>query len=163
MDEARNTFLRMERETQAVFKRMGSSISGLNLNERLELLHDVYRMGQEGHFTYDPKEHKRKGLITKDLIAADSLYLKRDHMIIGDKYARAIYIKDLPTFLNDKFLSEITDFSFNLITTMNIKSVDSYKALRIVKKQITGMEANKIEYQKRSLKTVIWRRLFLMN
>ncbi|GAK43405.1 hypothetical protein TCA2_5902 [Paenibacillus sp. TCA20] len=152
MDEARNTFLRMERETQAVFKRMGSSISGLNLNERLELLHDVYRMGQEGHFTYDPKEHKRKGLITKDLIAADSLTFKRDHMIIGDKYARAIYIKDLPTFLNDKFLSEITDFSFNLITTMNIKSVDSYKALRIVKKQITGMEANKIEYQKRSLK-----------
>ncbi|MHA7584586.1 VirB4-like conjugal transfer ATPase, CD1110 family [Paenibacillus vandeheii] len=152
LDEARNTFLRMERETQAVFKRMGSSISGLNLNERLELLHDVYRMGQEGHFTYDPKEHKRKGLITKDLIAADSLTFKRDHMIIGDKYARAIYIKDLPTFLNDKFLSEITDFSFNLITTMNIKSVDSYKALRIVKKQITGMEANKIEYQKRSLK-----------
>ncbi|MEK4433105.1 ATP-binding protein [Paenibacillus sp. FSL M7-0802] len=152
MDEARNTFLRMEREIQAVFKRMGSSISGLNLNERLELLHDVYRMGQEGHFTYDPKEHKRKGLITKDLIAADSLTFKRDHMIIGDKYARAIYIKDLPTFLNDKFLSEITDFSFNLITTMNIKSVDSYKALRIVKKQITGMEANKIEYQKRSLK-----------
>ncbi|MEC0182331.1 ATP-binding protein [Paenibacillus peoriae] len=152
MDEARNTFLRMERETQAVFKRMGSSISGLYLNQRLELLHDIYRMGQEGHFTYDPIEHKRKGLITKDLIAADSLTFKRDHMIIGDKYARAIYIKDLPTFLNDKFLSEITDFSFNLITTMNIKSVDSYKALRIVKKQITGMEANKIEYQKRSLK-----------
>lgn len=152
MDEARNTFLRMERETQAVFKRMGSSISGLDLNERLELLHDVYRMGQEGYFTYDPKEHKRKGLITKDLIAADAFTFKRDHMIIGDKYARAIYIKDLPTFLNDKFLSEITDFTFNLITTMNIKSVDSYKALRIVKKQITGMEANKIEYQKRSLK-----------
>lgn len=151
-DEARNTFMRMERETQAVFKRMGSSITGLNLHERLELLHDVYRMGQEGHFSYDPIEHKRKGLITKDLIAADALTFKRDHMIIGDKYARAIYIKDLPTFLNDKFLSEITDFSFNLLTTMNIKSVDSYKALRIVKKQITGMEANKIEYQKRSLK-----------
>ncbi|MMZ48194.1 AAA-like domain protein [compost metagenome] len=151
-DEARNTFMRMERETQAVFKRMGSSITGLNLHERLEQLHDVYRMGQEGHFSYNPIEHKRKGLITKDLIAADALTFKRDHMIIGDKYARAIYIKDLPTFLNDKFLSEITDFSFNLLTTMNIKSVDSYKALRIVKKQITGMEANKIEYQKRSLK-----------
>lgn len=152
VEDARNTFLRMESETQNVFKRMGSSISGLDLNQRLELLHDIYRMGQEGHFRYDPTEHKRKGLITKDLIAPDSFTFKRDHMIIGDKFARAIYIKDLPTFLNDKFLSDISDFSFNLMLTMNIKSVDAYKALRIVKKQITGMEANKIEYQKRSLK-----------
>lgn len=151
-EEARNTFLRMESETQTVFKRMGSSVKGLDLNERLELLHDIYRMGQEGHFRYDPIEHKRKGLITKDLIAPDAFTFKRDHMIVGDKFARAIYIKDLPTFLNDKFLGEISDFSFNLLLTMNIKSVDSYKALRIVKKQITGMEANKIEYQKRSLK-----------
>ncbi|WP_433946994.1 VirB4-like conjugal transfer ATPase, CD1110 family [Paenibacillus sp. SN-8-1] len=151
-EEARHTFDRIERETQSVFKRMGSSITGLDLNQRLELLHDVYRMGQEGQFNYKPTEHKRKGLITKDLIAADSLTFKRDHMIIGNKFARAVYIKDLPTFLNDKFLSEITDFSFNLLLTMNIKSVDSYRALRIVKKQITGMEANKIEYQKRSLK-----------
>lgn len=152
VDEARNTFLRIESETKNVFKRMGSEIAGLDLNQRLELLHDIYRMGQEGHFRYDPTEHKRKGLITKDLIAPDSFTFKRDHMIIGDKFARAIYVKDLPTFLNDKFLSEISDFSFNLLLTMNIKSVDSVKALRIVKKQITGMEANKIEYQKRSLK-----------
>lgn len=152
IDEARNTFLRIESETHNVFKRMGSSIVGLDLNQRLELLHDIYRVGQEGHFRYDPTEHKRKGLITKDLVAPDSFTFKRDHMIVGDKYARAIYVKDLPTFLNDKLLSEISDFSFNLILTMNIKSVDSVKALRIVKKQITGMEANKIEYQKRSLK-----------
>lgn len=152
IDEARNTFQRIESETHNVFKRMGSSITGLDLNQRLELLHDIYRVGQEGHFRYDPTEHKRKGLITKDLVAPDSFTFKRDHMIVGDKYARAIYIKDLPTFLNDKLLSEISDFSFNLILTMNIKSVDSVKALRIVKKQITGMEANKIEYQKRSLK-----------
>ncbi len=153
IDEARSTFLRMEGESQNAFKRMGSSLYGLDLNQRLELLHDIYRMGQEGHFRYDPTEHKRKGLITKDLIAPDAFTFKRDHMIIGDKFARAIYIKDLPTYLNDKFLSEISDFSFNLMLTMNIKPVDSHKALRIVKKQITGMEANKIEYQKRSLKS----------
>ncbi|WP_068612499.1 VirB4-like conjugal transfer ATPase, CD1110 family [Paenibacillus tuaregi] len=152
VEEARNSFVRMESETQNVFKRMGSSILGLDLDQRLELLHDIYRMGQEGHFRYDPAEHGRKGLGTKDLIAPDGLTFKRDHMIIGDKFARAIYIKDLPTFLNDKFLSDISDFSFNVMLSMNIKSVDSYKALRIVKKQITGMEANKIEYQKRSLK-----------
>lgn len=152
IDEARNIFLRIESETHNVFKRMGSEIKGLDLIQRLELIHDIYCMGQEGHFRYDPVEHRRKGLITKDLVAPDSFTFKRDHMIIGDKYARAIYIKDLPTFLNDKFLSDISDFSFNLLLTMNIKSVDSVKALRIVKKQITGMEANKIEYQKRSLK-----------
>ncbi|MEK4120599.1 ATP-binding protein [Paenibacillus sp. FSL W8-0919] len=152
IEEAQNTFMRMETEMQAVFKRMGSNIQTAELETRLELLHDIYRMGQEGQFNYDPIQHKRKGLITKDLIAPDSFTFKRDHMMIGDKYARAIHIKELPSYLNDKLISEITDFGFNMVLTLNIKPVDSHKALRLVKKQMTGMEANKIEYQKRSLK-----------
>ena len=73
-------------------------------------------------------------------------------MLIGDKFARAIYLKDYPSYLLDKFVSDITNFSFNIITTMNIRAMEQDKALKLVKNQITGMETNKIDYQKRSLK-----------
>lgn len=152
VDEAKSIFARIETEVHNNFKRLGSVAYTLNLKERLEVLHDFYRRGYEGELIFNPIEHKRKGLLTKDLIGPDSFEFKRDHMMIGNKYARAVFIRELPSFINDKFVSEITDFSFNMFFSMNINSVDPDRAIKIVKKQITGMEANKIDYQKRSLK-----------
>lgn len=152
LDEARSSFTRIEVEIQANFKKMGSAIRPMEIEERLEVLHNFYRNGKEGEFIYNPKEHKKKGLMTKDLIAPDSLEFQRDYMLIGDKFARAIYLKDYPSYLLDKFVSDITNFSFNMITTMNIRAMEQDKALKLVKNQITGMETNKIDYQKRSLK-----------
>lgn len=152
IDEAKSIFNRLEIEVLGLIRRLGSYGKVLSTQERLEILHDIYRNGHEGEFEYRPSVHKRKGLMTKDLIAPDSFEFKRDYMIIGDKYARAIFVRDLPTFINDMFLSELTDFSLNLLLTINVKPIEPHIALKMVKRQITGMEANKIDYQKRSLR-----------
>jgi len=152
IDEAKSIFNRLEIEVLGLIRRLGSYGKVLSTQERLEILHDIYRNGHEGEFEYRPTVHKRKGLMTKDLIAPDSFEFKRDYMIIGDKYARAIFVRDLPTFINDMFLSELTDFSLNMLLTINVKPIEPHIALKMVKRQITGMEANKIDYQKRSLR-----------
>ncbi|MGU8438863.1 VirB4-like conjugal transfer ATPase, CD1110 family [Clostridium perfringens] len=152
-DEARMKFSRCEAEILSNFKRIGSKTNVLGLEERLQTLHDIFRIGKEGEFHLDnSKDFKKKGMSTKDLIAPDSFEFNRNYFMIGEKYARAMYVRELPTFLNDKFISELTDFSKNMIVIINIRPVEPGKALRIVQKQITGMESNKIEYQKRSLK-----------
>ncbi|MDD2402313.1 MAG: ATP-binding protein [Clostridia bacterium] len=153
ISEARNIFSRLESDVLSLINRFGSHGKVLSLKERLELLHDIYRNGHEGEFIFDLKASRRKGLITKDLIAPDSFEFKRDHMRIGDKYARAIFIMELPTFLNDGFLSELTDFSFNMLLNINIRAIEPHIALKMIKHQITGMEANKIDYQKRGLRS----------
>lgn len=152
IQEARSTLARLETEVHNNFRRLGSTCFTLSLEKRLETLHDFYNQGREGSFIYEPREHKRKGILTKDLVAPDSFEFKRDYMMMGNKYARAVFIRELPTFINDKFVSEITDFGFNMFFTMNINSVEPDRALKIIKRQISGMEANKIDYQKRSLK-----------
>jgi len=152
INDARATFAKLEGETHNNIKKLGSKSETLGLENRLEILHDFFRPENAGEFRYEPKHNKKLGIMTKDLIAPDSFLFKRDYFMIGDKFARGIFLKDLPASLNDKFISEITDFSLNMMLSINIKSVEADKALRIVKKQITGMEANKIEYQKRSLK-----------
>lgn len=153
IDEARSVFVRLESETLGLINKLGSHGFVLNIQERLELLHDLYRNGHEGEFVFQPKINKRKGLTSKDLIAPDSFEFKRDHMIIGDKYARAIFLKDLPSFLNDTILTELTDFRINMMVTINITPMEPHVALRLIKHKITGMEANKIDYQKRSLRS----------
>ena len=152
IEEAKNIFTRLEIEVLGLIRRLGSYGKVLTLTERLEILHDIYRNGHEGEFEYKPTIHKRKGLCTKDLIAPDSFEFKHNYIVMGDKYARAIFVRDLPSFINDMFLGELTDFSLNMLLTINIRPIEPHIALKMVKRQITGMEANKIDYQKRSLR-----------
>ncbi|MGM8299620.1 VirB4-like conjugal transfer ATPase, CD1110 family [Clostridium perfringens] len=151
-DEARKSFSRYESEINSNFKKIGSKVTALNCKERLEELHDFLRIGKEGEFVYDEKNFNEKGISTKDLICPDGIEFKSNYFTIGDKFARAVFVRDFPTFLNDKFISELTDIPRNLMLSINIKPVEPEKALRIVQRQITGMESDKIVYQKRSLK-----------
>lgn len=149
--EAKKTLDRVEQETTISLKKMKSNIKPLDLKERLEIFHSFYR-GENVEFIYNPKESKKYGLLTKDIIAPDSLEFKRDYMMIGDKFARAIYLSDLPSFISDRVITDLTSFNFDMILTMNLRSLEPQNALKIINKQITGMESDKINYQKRSIK-----------
>lgn len=57
--EARLYFNRTALEIGARFNRIGSVFAALNLNERLRLLHDIYRMNSKHDFRFDLKESMR--------------------------------------------------------------------------------------------------------
>lgn len=149
--EARNIFSRLENEITGLFRSMGSYAKIQPINKRLEVLHDIYRSDNVGNFSYNPKILKN-GSTINDEIAPDSFEFKREHMLIGNKYARVVFLRSLPSFLNDQFFTELTDFSFNMMTTINIRAIEPENALKMIKRQITGMESNKIEYQRKSVK-----------
>lgn len=149
--EARNVFSRLENEITGLFKSMGSYAKVQPINKRLEVLHDIYRGDNAGNFEYNSRMLKN-GMTINDEIAPDSFEFKREHMLIGNRYARVVFLRRLPSFLNDQFFTELTDFSFNMLTTINIRAIEPENALQMIKRQITGMESNKIEYQKKSLK-----------
>lgn len=151
-EEARSKFGKTYGEIQASFKRIGSKTNILNLQERLEILHDIFRPGEEGEYELDEIVLKRNGESSKDAIAPDSFEFEKDYFMIGNKYGRALFLKSLPTTLSDKFISELMELDKSTMLSIHIKPVEMEQALKIIKRQITGMEGNKIEYQKRSLK-----------
>ena len=60
------------------------------------------------------------GLTTKDIIGPSSLsFQKSDSFRVGDKYARALYIKNLPTQLSAEVLADIADIPCNAITSVH--------------------------------------------
>ena len=98
-DEARMKFSRCEAEILSNFKRIGSKTNVLGLEERLQTLHDIFRIGKEGEFHLDnSKDFKKKGMSTKDLIAPDSFEFNRNYFMIGEKYARAMYVESFLHF-----------------------------------------------------------------
>lgn len=165
-DAACSIFSKLDGEIESNIKRIGDAESHpLSTENRLEILHDIYNLGCEGDFGakvnnrgkevigFSYENMARQGLTTKDCIAPKSLSFSRKHMEIGDKYARALYLKNLPTYLSDVFLSELTDNEFNMITSINLENVPQDRALKIIRNQMININANMIDKQKKASKS----------
>jgi len=150
--DAQNIFSRLENEVEANIKAIGSSCEVMTAEKRLQVLSDFFNVGSEYRITDKYKKIKKRGLATKDIIAPTSFNFSKDYFTMGGKFARGLFLKDMPSFLTDNFVSELTDFQNNMMLTINIKSVAPDKALREVEKQLTAMNANKIQQQKNAHK-----------
>lgn len=165
VDEARNIFARLDGEIALNVKKIGGAEAvPYTTIERLECLHDIYNIGCEGtfgnkvtkyghdisQFSFDSM--KKMGLTTKDCIGPDSFEFKKDYMMVGDKYACALYLKELPTYLADNVLSEIANVSCNMLASLQYQSVPSDKALKMVKNQMININSNMVDRQKKAAK-----------
>lgn len=151
--EALLRFHKIDAEVINNLKKIGSDGRVMSTDERLSLLHDKMRKGREGEFKVDYDFLKEQGLSSKDYVAPSSFSFKhKDYFMIEKTYYRCMFINNLPASLSDEFIGEISDCEFPVITTLNIQPVAQDKALRIVKKQITGMEANKIDAEKKAIR-----------
>ncbi|GHU55746.1 conjugal transfer protein TraE [Clostridia bacterium] len=148
--EAITRFLKIDNEIITNLKKLGSNGRVLSTDERLSLLHDKFRKGREGEFRIDYKFIKERGLSSKDYIAPASITFDKNYFLIEDTYYRCMYLNNLPTVLADSFFSELVDNDFPLITTINTQPLAQDKGVKMIKKQMLGMEADIIKSQKRS-------------
>ena len=150
--EALLRFHKIDAEIITNFKKIGSDATVLSTDERLEYYHDKFRKGREGDFNIDYDFIKTQGISSKDYIAPSFIHFDRKHFQIEDEYYRCLFLNNLPASLQDEFLSEICDNDFPVTTSLSIQPVAQDKGLKIVKKQLTGIEKDKIEAEKRAIR-----------
>ena len=73
IEEARTYFTRIGADLSAHFASLGSKCMGLTATERLRILHDFYRAGEEAAFHFDAADMAKKGHHFKDYICPDSM------------------------------------------------------------------------------------------
>lgn len=164
-DSAYSTFARLDGEIALNIKKIGGAEAiPYTALERLEGLHDIFNIGHEGSFgnkvtklgheisQFSFENMKKMGLTTKDCIGPDSFEFKKDYMMIGDKYACALYLKELPTYLADNVLSEITNVSCNMLASLQYQGVSAEKAVKMVKNQMVNINSNMVDRQKKASK-----------
>lgn len=164
-EAAKNRFIRLDTDISTNIKKIGGSdATPLTTIERLESLYDIYNVGCEGlfdskiqkygheieYFTFENMQ--RLGLTTKDYIAPSMLEFKRDYMMIGEKYARALFLKDIPPYLTDTILADLTNLNSNMVTSIQYTSIPSDKALKVVRNQLRNIRANLQVEQKKASK-----------
>lgn len=150
--EALLRFHKIDAEVIDNLRKIGSDARVLSTEERLSYYHDKYRKGREGEFRIDYDFIKAQGISSKDYIAPTVMEFSRKHMQIEDSYFRIMHLSNLPASLSDEILFELCDNDFPVTTTLNIQPVAQDKGMRIVRKQLTGIEKDKIEAEKRAIR-----------
>ena len=94
IEEARTFFDRTVNDVTSRLNHMDSRCEELDAVERLRILHDFYRVGEETQFQLDLRECMKQGRSFKDIICPDSMEFKKDHFVMGNKYGRVLFLKE---------------------------------------------------------------------
>lgn len=150
--EALLRFHKLDAEIITNLRRIGANGRYLETEERLEYYHDKLRKGSEGEFHIDYDFIMKQGLSTKDYIAPSFIHFQNKYFQIEDEYYCGMFLNNLPASLQDDFLYDMCDNEFPVTTTLAIESVAQDKGLMIVKRQLTGIEMNKIDAEKKAIR-----------
>ena len=149
ISEARAYFTRVGAELSAKFAALGAKATELDATERLRILHDFYRSGEEVYFRFDMRDMMKKGHDFRDYICPDSIEKHSDYLMLGGKYARVIYLKDYAAFISDQFVNKLTDQSRSMMLSIDIVPVATDEAVREVERKMLGVETNITNWQRR--------------
>lgn len=175
IETAKNIFSRIDSEVAKGGQRLtGTESKPIGAIDRLSTLYSIYNMDSTAPFyqkvktitgktieSFSFKNLKKLGLKTKDVIAPSCMDFERDYFRIGDKYGRALFLCDFPSFLRGDILTELANMPFNMLTTVHYRTLPQDQAIKKVKEQTTNINANVVDQQKKPLKAVILLILFL--
>ena len=149
VEEARAYFARVGADLTAHFTALGSKCVSLDATEKLRILHDFYRSGEETSFHFDARDMMRKGHDFRDYICPDSMEKHADYIKLGDKFARVIFLKDYASYIKDDMVTELTDLNRNMMLSIDIIPVSTDEAVREVENRMLGIETNITNWQRR--------------
>jgi hypothetical protein len=149
IEEARNYFSRIGTDLITHFSRLGSKCVELDATDRLRILHDFFRTGEETDFRFDLSDTMRKGHDFKDYICPDTFEFERDHFRMGNKYGRVIFLREFASYIKDSMVSELCDLNRNMMLSLDIIPIPTDEAVREVENRLLGVETNITNWQRR--------------
>ena len=148
-EEAKTFFNRVSSEMENAFAVMSSRFTPLDIEERMRIFHDFYQIGQEENYHFNLQEIMRKGHSFCDSICPDSMTIKSDHIRIGKKYARVLYLREYPSYMKDTMIAELCDINRNLMLSIDIIPVPTDEAVKEVENRLLGTETNITNWQRK--------------
>ena len=149
VEEARNYFARVGADLNNHFSSLGSKCIELDLEERLRILHDFYRTGEETAFNFNLSQTMRKGHNFKDFICPDSFEHDNDYFKIGNRYGRVLFLKEYPSFIKDSMVTELTELNRNMMLSIDTIPIPMDEAVREAENRRLGIETNITNWQRK--------------
>lgn len=112
LETAKSKFNSIDLELVNAFKKIGSPLIPLTSNERINLLKDIFRGVDVKIPELTEKDFKRQA--ERAYCCPDYFEFKKDYFMWNDKYARTMFIKDMPASLKDYLLTDIANTNLDV-------------------------------------------------
>lgn len=168
VDAAQTVYSRLDAEISNALKQIsGSDVVPMTLQERLSILYDVYNPAKigplcssieiKGHQvnSFDTNSLKMQGLTTKDVIAPTDIVFNSDYFTLDDQFGQALYLHNLPSYLSTDFIGELNDVACNMLTSVHFESMRQDKAMKLIRNQLTNINADVLTAQKKQIRSGI--------
>ena len=149
IEEARNYFTRAGADLMNHFNNLGSKCIELDTKERLRILHDFYRTGEETSFNFELSKTMRKGHNFKDYICPDSVEFENDYLKMGERYARILFLKEYASYIKDSMVTELTELNKNMMLSIDIIPIPMDEAVKEAENRRLGIETNITNWQRK--------------
>ena len=149
IEQTRAYFRRVDTNLSASFGRLDSGAYAISCADRLRLLHDFFRPGEEASFRFDLSANIKRGIDFRDLICPDGLQFRAGYFEMGSKFGRVLFMRDYASFISDEMIKDLSDFSRNLLLSIDILPIPTEEAVREVQSRILGVETDITRWQQR--------------
>ena len=149
IEEARNYFSRAGADLMNHFNNLGSKCIELDTKERLRMLHDFYRTGEETSFNFELPKTMRKGHNFKDYICPDTVEFENDYLKIGERYARVLFLKEYASYIKDSMVTELTELNKNMMLSIDVIPIPMDEAVKEAENRRLGIETNITNWQRK--------------
>lgn len=149
VDEAREYFDRVEAGLKARFRALGSDMTTLDADGRLRVIHGFYRPEERQDYAFDLHDARRKGHSFKDYICPDSAEFKPSYFRLGNRYGRALFLRNYASELSDKIISDLTAVSGDIMMSIDFLVVPTDEAVQDTQTRLLGIDTNITKWQER--------------
>lgn len=147
-EQAKAFFATFEATLKQDFAELGSIIEPLDAKERLRILFNFYRMGEEEQFQFNFRASMKRGGDAKNSISGGYMKFYPNYFETDRKKCRALFIKKYPASLPDTFINEITSLPVHSMTTIDIVPVPKELTNRVLQKKYLGIENDILRQQR---------------
>lgn len=146
---AQEYFKRLDLELPKAFKKIGSACAAMSAEERLMLLHNFYRPGESNHFDFHVRKRKQRREDFRNYIAPDGIRKHDDHLEVGDRFVRVLFLKDIANYLDDDFMDRLVTRNADIMYSVNFLPCDRVEAIQEAELRHMAMLSNNYRYNQR--------------
>ena len=152
--DARSRLRQVQGNLLAELSNLGCTIKPMTNNDRLEVLHNFFRRGEEGRFQFSFDDYGKLGNDFRNTIAPDAMRFTTQHAEIDDGFAKAMTIAQYPQQLSDNFVATLLQQVPYIVLSIDITPVETEDAMREIEASQMKIDSEKYRANRRNVENL---------
>lgn len=149
--EARERLMQVRGNLIGPLSTLKCTVQPVTCAQRLQILHNFFRIGEESNFSFDWRAQKRLGNDFRDLVAPDNITFKADHIEFDSHFAKCMSIMHYPMMMDDRLISTLLRQVPYIVLSIDVQPIEPEDALSALDEGRMKVDADKVRFNRKSV------------